>query len=166
MQNKALNLALSSTLALLSGTHLFDAQAAAYSKTSAASHMEVPRATAMEPPPVGVEIPSAVAAPVVVPSPEPASDPQLLGESLREAARTGNAVQIRLLVRQGAALDAVDESNRTPLMLAVIFNQPVAVKQLLALGANRAAKDTEGLTALMHARKLGLPRLARLLGKR
>ena len=166
MQNKAVKLALSSMLALLSGTQLFNAQAAAYGKSSAASRLEIPRATAMEPPPVGIEMPSAVAAPVVVPLTEPASDPQLLDESLQEAARTGNPVHIRLLVRQGAALDAVDESKRTPLILAVIFNQPVAIKQLLALGANRAAKDSEGLTALMHARKLGLPRLARLLGKR
>lgn len=162
----ALALSLFAALTLTSGKHLFDAHAAPYSPPFAANHTPPPTATAMQPPPVSVALPSAVVAPMAVPSRPPVSDPQILGEALQEAARTGNAAQIRSLFRQGAVLGVVDESNRTPLMLAVIFNQPVAVKQLLVLGASRTAKDTEGLTALMHARKLGLPRLARLLSKR
>lgn len=153
-------------LALLTVTPVFDAHAAAHSPLNPLSHAATPVATAMEPPPLGGELPAAVAAPVAVPALRQPRDPQVLGESLQEAARTGNAAEIRFLVRQGARLDAIDEGNRTPLMLAVIFNQPRAVKQLLALDANPDAKDTEGLTALLHARKLGLPRIARLLAKR
>lgn len=159
---------LAGALAVLLGTHLSGLQAAGTSIQAQAGIAPMPMATAMEPAPVNPEGPTAVSVPAAVALPMRAQpvDPQLLDESLQEAVRSGNAAQIRLLVQQGAALDTVDEARRTPLMLAVIFNRPASVKQLLALGANTALKDTEGLTALLHARKLGLPRIARLLDKR
>jgi len=163
-----LKLGLASALAVCLAAHFSDLQAAGATIQAPASRAQLPMATAMEPAPTSLEAPTAVAVPAAVPVPmraEPA-DPQVLDEALQEAVRSGNAAQIRLLVTQGAALDTVDEAKRTPLMLAVIFNRPASVKQLLALGANTALKDTEGLTALLHARKLGLPRIARLLDKR
>ena len=165
-----LKLSLAGALAMLLGTHFSDLQATGTTVKAPASKARPPMATAMEPAPISLERPIAVAmaAPVAVAVPMRAEpvDPQVLGESLQEAVRSGNAAQIRFLVKQGAVLDTVDETNRTPLMLGVIFNRPASVKQLLALGANTALKDTEGLTALLHARKLGLPRIARLLDKR
>ena len=165
-----LKLSLTGVLAMLLGTHFSDLQAAGTTVKAPPSKARPPMATAMEPAPVSLERPTAVAmaAPVAVAVPMRAEpvDLQVLGESLQEAVRSGNAAQIRFLVKQGAVLDTVDETNRTPLMLGVIFNRPASVKQLLALGANTALKDTEGLTALSHARKLGLPRIARLLDKR
>lgn len=156
------------SLAVLLGGHFSNLQAAGATAQAPANKAPLPMATAMAPAPVSLERPTAVAIPaaVAVPTPEEPVDHFLLDESLQEAVRSGNAAQIRLLVQQGAALDAVDEARRTPLMLAVIFNRPASVKQLLALGADTTLKDTEGLTALLHARKLGLPRIARLLNKR
>lgn len=163
-----LKLSLAGALAMLLSTHFSDLQAAGTTVQAPASKAQLPMAKAMEPAPVGLEGPTAVAVPAAVAVPMRAKpvDPQVFGELLQEAVRSGNAAQIRLLVKQGAALETVDEAKRTPLMLAVIFNRPASVKQLLALGANTAPKDTEGLTALLHARKLGLPRIARLLDKR
>ena len=165
-----LKLSLAGALAVLLGTHFSDLPAAGTTVQAPASKARLPMATAMEPAPVSLEGPTAMAvavpAAVAVPMRAESIDPQVLDESLQEAVRSGNAAQIRLLVKKGAAFDTVDEAKRTPLMLAVIFNRPASVKQLLALGANTALKDTEGLTALLHARKLGLPRIARLLDKR
>ena len=64
---------------------------------------------------------------------------------------------------QGTPIDGADEAGRTPLMLAVINGHEAAVRQLLSLGANRALVDREGLSALDHARRLGLPGITALL---
>ena len=166
--NNWLKLGLASGLAVLLAAHFSDLQAAGDTGQGPTSRAPVPMATAMEPAPTRLDAPTAVAIPaaVAVPIGEAPLDSLALDEALQEAVRSGNAAQIRLLVKQGAMLDTVDEARRSPLMLAVIFNRPASVKQLLALGANTALKDTEGLTALLHARKLGLPRIARLLDKR
>lgn len=86
-----------------------------------------------------------------------------LDVALREAARTGNTAQLERLVAQGAPVNAPDEAGRTPLMLAVMNNHTATVQRLLALGANPALTDREGLNALQHARRLGFNAIAALL---
>lgn len=86
-----------------------------------------------------------------------------LPDDLREAARTGHALQVESLIRQGAPIDARDNAGRTALMLAAMNGQPTAVQKLLALGANPALVDREGLGAAQHARRLGYTRIAELI---
>lgn len=83
--------------------------------------------------------------------------------ALHEAARRGQVSQIELLIKQGGAVNAPDEAGRTPLILAVISGQTEAVKRLLALGANPALTDRDGLNALQYARRLGLNGIAKLI---
>ena len=86
-----------------------------------------------------------------------------LPDDLREAARTGHVQQVESLIRQGAAIDARDNAGRTALMLAAMNGQTTAVQKLLALGANPALVDREGLGAAQHARRLGYTRIAELI---
>lgn len=86
-----------------------------------------------------------------------------LPDDLREAARTGHALQVESLIRQGAPIDARDNTGRTALMLAAVNGQTTAVQKLLALGANPALVDREGLGAAQHARRLGYTRIAELI---
>lgn len=86
-----------------------------------------------------------------------------LPDDLRDAARAGHALQVESLVRQGAPIDARDNAGRTALMLAAMSGQPSTVQKLLALGANPALADREGLNAAQHARRLGHTRIADLI---
>lgn len=86
-----------------------------------------------------------------------------LSRGLHDAARAGNAPQVHNLVRQGAAVDTRDSAGRTPLMLAAMHGQTTTVRQLLALGANPALVDAEGLNAAEQARLRGHAAIAELL---
>ncbi|CAN7576984.1 hypothetical protein LJR066_004077 [Acidovorax sp. LjRoot66] len=86
-----------------------------------------------------------------------------LPDDLREAARTGHALQVESLIRQGAPIDARDNAGKTALMLAAMGGQTTTVQKLLALGANPALVDREGLGAAQHARRLGYTRIAELI---
>ena len=86
-----------------------------------------------------------------------------LAVGLHEAARTGRLSELDRLLALGARIDATDASGRTALMLAVINDHPDTVRRLLGIGANAALRDREGLTALQHARRLGLERIAGLI---
>jgi cytoskeletal protein RodZ len=86
-----------------------------------------------------------------------------LPDDLREAARTGHPQQVESLIREGAPVDARDNAGRTALMLAAMNGQTTAVQKLLALGANPALVDREGLGAAQHARRLGYTRIAELI---
>lgn len=48
-------------------------------------------------------------------------------------------------------------------MLAAMGGQTTTVQKLLALGANPALVDREGLGAAQHARRLGYTRIAELI---
>ncbi len=147
-----------------------------------------PPATALPPPPAMADRASPAPAPAMAaaPAPEPraqAAKPQarfaapLAGTDARtnansladaqmrllDAARTGRTADITTLLQQGAPINATDTAGRTALMLAVIHGHEAAVQQLLRLGANPALVDAEGLSALGHARKKGLERMAALL---
>ncbi len=94
---------------------------------------------------------------------ETGGNAQDLAAALHEAARTGRVPQLERLLAQGAPLNAPDAAGRTPLMLAVIHGHTTMVQRLLALGANPALLDRDGLNALQHARRLGLDRIAGLI---
>jgi len=93
----------------------------------------------------------------------PGSPAAAMAMALHEAARTGRITQLDSLLRQGALINEPDAAGRTPLALAVIHGQTAAVQRLLAAGANTAWVDREGLTALQHARRLGLSQIASLI---
>ena len=86
--------------------------------------------------------------------------------ALRDIARAGDTSQLAPLLALGAALDGADEAGRTPLILAAINGQTEMVRRLLAAGANPALQDRDHLTALAHARRLGLEDMARMLEAR
>lgn len=50
-------------------------------------------------------------------------------------------------------IDSVDSLGRTMLMQVALRNQPVRITKLIKMGANRNAKDSDGMTALHHAAK-------------
>lgn len=86
-----------------------------------------------------------------------------LPDGLWEAARTGRTPQVESLIAQGTAIDARDTQGRTALMLAAANGQSATVQKLLALGANPALVDHEGLSAAQQARRLGHNRIAELI---
>lgn len=83
-----------------------------------------------------------------------------LPDGLREAARAGRTLQVESFIHQGVPIDARDSAGRTALMLAAANGQTATVQKLLALGANPALVDHEGLSAARRARQLGHARIA------
>jgi ankyrin repeat protein len=59
------------------------------------------------------------------------------------------------LLQAGCDINAADSKGRTPLMYAVRYQRPTAVRLLLEHGANTKAKDKSGLTALDLAKQFG-----------
>ena len=92
-----------------------------------------------------------------------ARDLQGLQQAMLQAARAGNTAQLESLVQQGAALNGVDGTGRTALIWAAINNHTGTAHKLLALGVDKAVKDRDGLSALQHAQRLNLERMAALL---
>ncbi len=84
--------------------------------------------------------------------------------ALHASARAGVVVQVEHLLKQGAMINAPDNSGRTALILAALNGHTDAVARLLALGANPALADHDGMTALQHAQRLGYGQIASLLG--
>jgi hypothetical protein len=89
-----------------------------------------------------------------------------LAEALHQAARAGQLAEAEALLQQGANLNAPDSAGRTALVLAVIHGHSALVRRLLALGANPALVDRDGLDALQHARRLGRDDMVRLIEAR
>jgi serine/threonine protein kinase/ankyrin repeat protein len=83
-------------------------------------------------------------------SAEPDKALQLIGEALLQA---------------GCDINAADSNGRTPLMYAVRYQRPTAVRLLLERGANEKLKDKSGLTALDLAKQFGDKEIiSRLMG--
>jgi ankyrin repeat protein len=89
-----------------------------------------------------------------------------LAAALHQAARAGQLADLEALLQQGAPLNAPDGAGRTALSLAVIHGHSALVRRLLALGANPALVDSDGLDALQHARRLGREDMVRLIEAR
>ncbi len=69
---------------------------------------------------------------------------------LHVAADHGSMEAGEFLLNRGFSVDQKSEGGRTPLMHAVLANQPEMVKWLLRQGADPKLKDNEGFIALMH----------------
>ena len=74
--------------------------------------------------------------------------------ALHGTAAMGHVDAIEALVGAGAALEAIDKTQRTPLHLAAEHGRAAAVKALVAAGAALTARDEDGrdpLTTATHA---------------
>ena len=78
-------------------------------------------------------------------------------------AATAPAARVQALIRRGAHVNAQDRFGVTPLMQAVIGNNPAAVRTLIAAGANLQLRDLRGDTALDLARQLGRRQIVKIL---
>lgn len=101
---------------------------------------------------------AAAAAPQVHKALDPA-----LPRALRDAARVGNAREVESLINQGVPVDTRDTAGKTALMIAALNGHTAAVQTLLALGAQTALVDGDGLTAAQHARRWGYGAIAALI---
>jgi len=91
------------------------------------------------------------------------SSGRTVNERLIEAAGGGHPDAIEALLREGAKVDARDDSLRTPLILAASTGSVKAVKILLRAGADVNARNVNGSTALMGAAYTGNARVVRTL---
>jgi hypothetical protein len=82
------------------------------------------------------------------------ASPTKAGE-LRVAVLVGDIEKVAYLLSAGANVNETDDSDRTPLMEAVLGGQNAIAKLLLDRGAYIEAKDLEGSTALMKAALIG-----------
>lgn len=88
--------------------------------------------------------------------------------ALHYAAASGDDKIAQLLLDKGAQVDALSprpSGAYTPLMMAAREGQEATARLLLARGANRALKNTEGLTAARLAKAAGRDALAAELSK-
>ncbi|MCE9558039.1 MAG: ankyrin repeat domain-containing protein [Armatimonadetes bacterium] len=84
------------------------------------------------------------------------ADPNLLSRGTRPLHEAvygdwGSPTSVRVLLRHGADIDALDEDGQTALMIAAQHGEFESVRLLLEAGADRARKDKRGKTALDHA---------------
>jgi ankyrin repeat protein len=79
------------------------------------------------------------------------------------AAAKGHLAVMRLLLKNGAAVDATSNSGGTPLILAAGNSDLDVVKLLLEKGAAIEARNKEGFTPLMSAVQAGQLEVVRLL---
>ncbi len=63
-----------------------------------------------------------------------------------------NVPCLELLLKKGARLDVQDDLGRTALIYAAMYSEKKSVKLLLAAGANRGLRDSDGKSAADHAR--------------
>ena len=72
---------------------------------------------------------------------------------LNVAISKGDLAKVQQLVEIGVDVNKKDERGKTPLMYAILFNQPQIVSFLIRNGADYRAEDSNGLTILDYAEK-------------
>lgn len=70
---------------------------------------------------------------------------------LNVAISKGDLAKVQQLVEIGVDVNKKDERGTTPLMYAILFNQPQIVAYLIKKGADYRAEDANGLTILDYA---------------
>lgn len=93
-----------------------------------------------------------------------AEEPPDPGAGLREAASQGEMGRLQRLTSSSVSLESRDAQGRTALLLAVQHRQLAAVRWLVAHGADRNARDAQGLTPVEAARRSQDPTLIAALG--
>jgi ankyrin repeat protein len=83
--------------------------------------------------------------------------------TLMKAAMEGDTAQAQQMIRDGADVNARDDSGRTALMIAASNGHTYIVQLLLDSGADPAARDKQNMTALLSAEAKGFARTASLL---
>ncbi len=83
--------------------------------------------------------------------------------TLMKAAMEGDTAQAQQMIRDGADVNARDDSGRTALMIAASNGHTYIVQLLLDSGADPAARDKHNMTALLAAEAKGFARTASLL---
>ena len=104
-----------------------------------------------------------VAAGGVLAGPPARTPPASPDQQLLLQAATAPAARVQALIRRGAHVNAQDRFGVTPLMQAVIGNNPAAVRTLIAAGADLKLRDLRGDTALDLARQLGRRQIVKIL---
>ncbi len=89
-----------------------------------------------------------------------------LNRQILDAARNGDSDLIIRLLRDGANLEARDQTGSTPLALAVDFGHPQTAELLLAKGASMAGADLTRDDAFVDAARSGLVHRTEFLLKR
>lgn len=87
-------------------------------------------------------------------------------EDMFYAAVIGHVELLKSCLSGGGNVNETDEDGSTPLMLAAVNGQKVAVEFLLDNGADRSKKDTDGWDAAKLARNAGYPEIADLIEKK
>ena len=70
---------------------------------------------------------------------------------LNLAISKGDLAKVQQLIEIGVDFNKKDERGTTPLMYAILFNQPQIVAYLIKKGADYRAEDANGLTILDYA---------------
>ena len=78
---------------------------------------------------------------------------KLTPSQLNVAISKGDLAKVQQLVEIGVDVNKKDERGKTPLMYAILFNQPQIVAYLIKKGADYRAEDSNGLTILDYAEK-------------
>lgn len=79
------------------------------------------------------------------------TDTETIRQNLREAAKTGDAATVNMLIAQNADVNAPDDQGRTALFLAASEGKTDVVRTLIDAGADTDATTQEGQTPLMAA---------------
>jgi hypothetical protein len=87
----------------------------------------------------------------------------MASNSLHNAARNGDLVAVTAAIGEKANLDARDQHQRTPLMLAAWAGHKNIVKALIAAGVNVTLGASDNMNALHFAAQKGHAECARLL---
>ena len=78
---------------------------------------------------------------------------KLTPSQLNVAISKGDLGKVQQLVEIGVDVNKKDERGTTPLMYAILFNQPQIAAYLIKKGADYRAEDANGLTILDYAKK-------------